>query len=210
MLSKEQIKNIFEKICVSSANFDMALDIYDNYLEKIADEKGIKPGTDEYAKLFENDEKEALPWLVEKLVNDKVVNFINENMEYVPIIEYPSDKALNKINNGIKYVIDFYKNEHGNNFGDIRPNIFDIKACRVGEIYGDKMGFIDNFSYAIGSYVTYILSDGTFAIVEEKSYSYDEEKSDCIIRRIVKESDCALLNLLDEYFDSDYQGLFDV
>ena len=97
MITKDKLKKVFTKICSDECMFDVVLYEYDKYLERKAKEKGLVPGTDEYDKLFKNDEAEAVSWLVNGMLTDKVVDYIKENMEYVLIVEYPEDEYLQDI-----------------------------------------------------------------------------------------------------------------
>ena len=210
MITKDKLKKVFTKICSDECMFDIVLYEYDKYLKRKAKEKGLVLGTDEYDKLFKNDEAEAVSWLVNGMLTDKVVDYIKENMEYVLIVEYPEDEYLQDIIDGIKNTQEHYKDELGERF-NLMPYLFDKKACRVGSTGIDSGGFTDDFYYAVGELVTYILEDGTLVVVEENRFSFDDLEGDsaCIFRRVV-DNESWMLDELDDLFESDYQGFFDI
>ena len=211
MLTKENLKMAFAEICFDECVLDVADDIYNESLSDDAEERGIMPGTEAYEKVFNYDAEKVLPWLVDRLATDKVLDYVNSHMKYVPIVELRDDEYFDEIIHGIKDVQTFFKREHGKKV-ELMPNLFDMKACRVGSTcIPDMCGFVSDVNYSVGVYVTYILENGTVVIVEEKSFSvgnYEEEPS-AIFRRIV-DIDYGLLNLLDDLFDADFKGLFDV
>ena len=209
MLTKEKLKESFRVICSNEYTLEVIMDAYDCYLEEKDFKKWFTSSFDEHENSFVNEEDESLSWMVDGITTDKVLDYINSHMEYIPIVEYPEDEFLQDIIDGINDIQDFFKQEHKEDV-HMMPYLFDKKACLVGSTGMNMMGNVRGLFYYTGTYNTYILEDGTVAVVEENKFSYDDkEDSTCTFRRIVSNEN-ALLNELDDLFEEDYKGLFEV
>ena len=198
---------------VEKANLkESILDIYDAYLEKVAAERGLKPGSDEYVALFANDEDECVSWFVDGYCTDKVLEYVNKNFKMVPIYEYPADKAYANIVKGMKSEVQFMKEVYSylseDSRNSIMGSIFDKKACLVG--FTDYIGGDCNpydFWTMRDLFETYLFSDGSFAVVQANSYSFDgfdDDKNVCTLRRLVLNI-VPGFNCLEGYVSEDYQ-----
>lgn len=200
---------------VEEANLkESILDIYDAYLEKVAEERGLEPGSDEYVALFAKDEEECIPWFVDGYCTDQVLAYVNKNFKMVPIYEYPADKAYANIVKGMKSEVQYMKEVNSylseDSRSSIMGSIFDKKACLVG--FTDYIGGDCNpygFWTMRDLFETYLFSDGSFAVVQANSYSFDgfdDDKNVCTLRRLVPDA-YPIFDHLEEQVSEDYQGI---
>ena len=190
------------------------LGVYDSYLKKVAAERGLEPGSDEYVALFAKDEEECIPWFVDGYCTDQVLAYVNENFKMVPIYEYPADDAYADIVEGMKSEVKFMKEVYSwlpkDKTFSIMGSIFNKKACLVGCIDYDSAGNNpDGFSTMLGGTETYLFADGSFAVVETNYYSwnnFDDDVDICTLRRLVPDA-YPIFDRLEELVPEDYQGI---
>ena len=211
MINKKKLEKAFMQIFSSNMLKKDVLNLYRSYIKKQAKEKNIVPDSEEYKLLFINEEKEALPWIISRMVDDYSLNYINKNMEYIPIVEFPIDETLKNINDEILNAIRISRSTTGENLYHIRPLLFDKKGCLVGSSGFTEGGFVDNFQYTIGDFKTYILEDGSVVIVEERTYTTNNKVDDnTFIVRKINLSERPLLNdFIDVMFDDENDEDFD-
>ena len=211
MLTRESLKSVFLEIC---REYEGDIEFYYNHcLDEECKRLGIPRSIVKDLDSFKKAREYYLSQVVDGMLTDKVIDYINENMEDVPIVSCYGDNdianLLSHITEGVSCCFQFIKNtdKYSNDYHLLFPNLFDCKACDVSlSVDWDVIKNIGGNWYNAGIYRTYILENGSFAVIEEKHYPFGD-KNELIVRRKVEYCPPTLEDL-EGLFEERSRGFF--
>lgn len=220
MLDRDKLKKTFIGICESLGIKDEVLKIYEKHLEeRYAKGRGLgemlRQDLEVFRRRYTGRGEECLSWFADEVVTDEFVDFVNNNMKYVPVVRYPADSCLADVFRGVEKTVDALKGISAYVYDDKRycemmSYLFGQKACLVGSTGFVSAGNVVGLDYMVGDRETYILEDGSVAVVTVNRYAFgnlEDDNAVCEIRMLCPDA-LPTLDEMDDVIDEDYVDAF--
>ena len=208
MIKKKDVKNVFDMAGSLMPALDRIVNLYSGFADVTVTEGHSQ---DEIA-------VDAVVWYANKAVSDELVNYLNDNLEYYPVVEFLK-ASLDEYTifqmlvsfNGINARKRVWK-------GELIPA---LAGCRLtylgsmpfdtkGDIYIGLQGKTTAYKYSYGEYRTYLTEEGKIVVTKETVVQDINDKDNHLIIRSVI-SNCMnkiSLSALDKIVDEKFRGLY--
>lgn len=178
MFSKTELIESFERLFWGMRLSGFLIDAYRDKFNEFLYEKHIDASDTAKARIaIYNAQHELVRWVVSNLLTDDSVNYINDSMSTVPILESAVDDSISSVKFGTDMYVDFYANEmslkpnvpYGNS---IFPMVANQSVCLIGRILYDS-GDLPSGEFGYSRYVTtWLGSDLKFYFTVDFEYAH--------------------------------------
>ena len=207
MIKKDDVMKVFGMTGSLMPALDRIVDLYLDFVDVTVTEGH---SDDEIA-------VDAVVWYANKAVSDELVNYLNDNLEYYPVVEflkasldeYTIFQMLVGFNGSGKRRV--WKGQlipatAGTRIVYLGSLPFDTK----GDIYIGLNGKTTGYNYSYGEYRTYLTEEGKIVVTKETVVQDMSDKDNhLIIRSVVSNyTDKISLNALDQIVDEKFRGLY--
>lgn len=221
MLTKDAVKKAFTLIAQQEGFVDGPLaDLFLDMLPEIIESKGIAPDSEEAKLMDENYQDYVVPWYVDSIVTDELVDYLNTHLEEVPVVEFFKDGlsefCIESVFKGLQQYFD-------TEYSDVVPLIADKRIVVLGfsdDAWGnvpcyDKHNDLWDFYYNYGGYVVALTEDCELIVYKENSFEFKlsepvAAKNSLTIRSLVLNPFDYYLSLecLDDVVPEDFRDLY--